>query len=96
METTDRVDAEPPFTFSGADVFGPFIVRDGRGEVKRYGLVFTCMSSRAVHIEMLDDLTSDAFINSFRCFVSLRGNVQVLRCDNGTNLAGANNEVKAA
>ena len=89
----DRVEVAAPFTHSGCDVFGPYNVQDRRTKIKRYGLIFTCLSSRAVHIEMLDDLTADAFINSLRCFISLRGNVRTLRCDNGTNFVGACNEL---
>lgn len=89
----DRVEVAPPFTNVGCDVFGPFPVKEGRKHLKRYGLLFTCMSSRAVHIEVLDDLSTDCFIQSWRCFLSLRGNVKLLRCDNGTNFVGANNEI---
>ena len=59
--------------------------------MKKYGLVFTCLYSRAIHIEMLDDLTSDAFLNGLGCFVSLRGSVTKLYSDNGTNFVGARN-----
>ena len=59
--------------------------------MKKYGLVFTCLYSRAIHIEMLDDLTSDAFLNGLRCFVSVRGSVTKLYSDNGTNFVGARN-----
>ena len=50
------------------------------------------MASRAVHIEMLDDLSTDAFINALRCFIAIRGRVQVLRSDQGTNFLGSKNE----
>ena len=92
----DRVEPAPPFTFVGCDVFGPFTVKEGRKSMKKYGLLFTCLSSRSIHIELLDDLSSDSFIQSWRCFVSLRGNVQVLRCDNGTNFKGACTEITNA
>ena len=57
--------------------------------MKRYRLVFTCMSSRAVHLELLDDLTTDAFLNALRTLVAIRGPARQIRCDNGTNLVGA-------
>ncbi|XP_020556659.2 uncharacterized protein LOC110014220 [Oryzias latipes] len=88
----DRMEMSPPFTYCGMDCFGPFYVRDARKELKKYGLLFTCMSSRAVHIELLDDLTTDAFINALRAFIAIRGKVRQLRCDQGTNFVGANKE----
>lgn len=78
-----------PFTYSGMDCFGPFIVKKGRTEHKRYGLIFTCLYSRVVHIEMLEDLSTDSFINALRCFISLRGTVRQLHCDQGSNFVGA-------
>ena len=92
----DRTEPSPPFTYCGMDCFGPFYVKEGRKECKRYGLLFTCMSSRAVHIEMLDDMTTDAFINALRCFIALRGAVRQLRSDQGSNFVGAQHELKEA
>ena len=92
----DRVEPAPPFTYCGMDCFGPFMVKEGRRELKRYAVIFTCMSSRAVHIEQLDDMTTDAFINALRCFTAIRGPVQQLRCDQGSNFVGARNELAAA
>ena len=53
---SDRVEEYPPFTHCGIDCFGPFMVKQGRKEIKRYGLLLTCLCLRAVHIEMLDDM----------------------------------------
>lgn len=88
----DRMETTPPFTYCGLDCFGPFYVHEGRKELKKYGLILTCMCSRAIHIEMLDDLTTDAFINALRAFIAIRGNVRQLRCDQGTNFVGAKKE----
>lgn len=92
----ERCEASAPFTFCGMDCFGPFLIKRSRKEHKRYGLILTCLSSRAVHIEMLEDLSRDAFINALRCFISLRGAVSQLHCDQGTNFVGAKNELKEA
>ncbi|XP_027895299.1 uncharacterized protein LOC114158186 [Xiphophorus couchianus] len=88
----ERVEASPPFTYCGVDCFGPFYIKEGRKELKRYGLLFTCLCSRAVHIELLDDMTSDAFINSLRTLIAIRGNVRQLWSDQGTNFVGARRE----
>ena len=85
-----------PFTYSGCDCFGPFIIKERRSELKRWGIVFTCMSSRAVHLETLNSLTADAFINAYRRFVSRRGPIRKLFCDNATNFIGGEGYLAAA
>ncbi|XP_070549159.1 uncharacterized protein [Ptychodera flava] len=91
----DRVEAEvSPFTFCGMDYFGPIMVRRGRSEVKRYGVIFTCLSSRAVHLEVAHSLETDACINAIRRFVARRGPVRSIRSDNGTNLVGSEKELR--
>lgn len=74
----------------------PFLTKQGRKESKRYGLIFTCLSARAIHIELLEDLTTDAFINALRCFIAIRGAVRQIRSDQGTNFVGAKNELSKA
>ncbi|KAI7796759.1 hypothetical protein IRJ41_005739 [Triplophysa rosa] len=82
----DCMETTPPFTYCGMYCFGPFYIKEGRKELKRYGLLLTCMCSRAVHVEMLDDLSTDAFINALRAFIAIRGGpVHQLRSDQGTN-----------
>lgn len=92
----DRLEPSPPFTFCGMDCFGPFITKQGRKENKRYGLLFTCLSSRAVHIEFLEDMSTDAFINGLRCFIAIRGTVRQIKSDRGSNFVGAKNEFREA
>ena len=92
----ERLEATPPFVYCGMDCFGPFYVKEGRKEMKRYGLLLTCMCSRAIHIEMLDDLSTDAFINALRAFIAIRGPVRQLRSDQGTNFVGARHELTEA
>ena len=86
----------PPFTHCGADMFGPFVVKNGRKEFKRYGCIFTCMSSRAAHIEVTNDLGANSFIQALRRFIARRGQVSSIRTDNGANFIGAENELKKA
>ena len=84
---------EPPFSSVGMDYFGPFAVKQGRSTVKRYGVIFVCLTSKAVHIEKADKLDTDACINVIRRFISRRGPVKKIRSDNGTNLVGASKEI---
>ncbi|KAL0177328.1 hypothetical protein M9458_026222, partial [Cirrhinus mrigala] len=87
---------DPPFTRSGVDLFGPFNVKRGRSYVKRYGVIFTCLASRAVHIEMPTSLETDSFIHALRRFIARRGQVKEMRSDNGTNFVGADRELRKA
>ena len=73
-------------------MFGPFTVKYGCKEKKRYGALFTCFLSRAVHIEVTHIMTTDSFIMCFRGFIGLRGYVRVIRTDSVTNFAGASAE----
>jgi hypothetical protein len=85
---------EPPFTRVGVDLFGPIEVKRGRTIVKRYGVIFTCLIIRAVHIEVAFSLDTDSFINALRRFLSRRGQIKVIYSDNGTNIVGAEREIR--
>ena len=91
---------EEPFTSTGIDFFGPMRVKASRGtrsspaKAKRYGVMFTCMSVRAMHLELASDLSTDAFIMALRRFHSRRGHERIIRSDNGTNFVGAITELK--
>ena len=92
----DRLEPTPPFTYCAVDYFGPFIIKDGRKELKRYGGLFTYMASRAVHIETANSLETDSFINALRRFICRRGPIRQLRSDQGTNFVGARTELAQA
>ena len=95
----ERLQVDPPFSYVGLDVFGPWevISRRTRGckvKEKRWAVLFTCMSTRAIHIEVLETMTSSSFINALRRFFSIRGYAKQLRSDCGTNFIGASKELK--
>lgn len=83
-----------PFTDVGVDYFGPIDVKRGRSLLKRYGVLFTCFTSRAVHLEVAHTLDTDSCINAVRRFICRRGPVSSIRSDNGTNFVAANRELK--
>lgn len=77
------------------DLFGPFDVKCGRSSVKRYGVIFTCLASRAVHIEMTS-LEMDFFICALHRFIARRGQVKEMRSYYGTNFVGADHDLRQA
>ena len=90
----DRLEPGPPFTSVGVDTFGPWSIvsrrtRGGLAQSKRWALLFTCLTFRAIHIELIEEMSASSFINALRRFTALRGNVKELRSDRGTNFIGA-------
>ena len=93
----DRVTpAKAPFTYVGIDCFGPFEVKRGRARVKRYGVLFTCLTLRAIHIEVANSLDTDSFINALRRFIARRGQPEEIRSDNGGNFVKGERELREA
>ncbi|XP_043284935.1 uncharacterized protein [Venturia canescens] len=93
-----RVDNIRAFHHTGVDYFGPMLVKEkkyrNRGSVKVYGCLFICMSTKAMHIEIVSDLTTDAFVAALRRFVSRRGIPAHMYSDNGTNFVEANSRFR--
>ncbi|XP_017480228.1 PREDICTED: uncharacterized protein LOC108369602 [Rhagoletis zephyria] len=89
-----RVTPAPPFSVSGVDYCGPFNIRIGSKAIrtvkKTYAAIFVCMATKAVHIELAEDLSAEAFINIYTRFVNRRGLCTDLYSDNGTAFVGAN------
>lgn len=88
-----RVNLTRAFTHTGCDYAGPIRIKSspGRGERSRKGYIaiFICMATKAIHIEVVTDLTSTAFIAAVRRFMARRGLVTHFYSDNGTNFVGA-------
>ena len=87
---------EPGMVFrnTGVDFFGPMLVKERCSKVKVYGCLFTCMSTRACHLELVDGLSTDHFIMALNRFIARRGRSQSIHSYNETSFAGANNELR--
>uniref|UniRef100_A0A182NT35 Integrase catalytic domain-containing protein n=1 Tax=Anopheles dirus TaxID=7168 RepID=A0A182NT35_9DIPT len=83
-----------PFTFVGLDYFGPVLVKVGRSNAKRWIALFTCLTIRAIHMEVVHSLTTESCVMAVRRFVARRGAPAEIFSDNGTNFQGANNQLK--
>ncbi|XP_039516158.1 uncharacterized protein LOC120470642, partial [Pimephales promelas] len=84
---------KPPFFSTGTDCFGPFMVKIGRRNEKRWGILFKCLTTRAVYIDVLTSLDQDSFLMALRRFISRRGKPAELLSDQGTNFRGGEREI---
>ncbi|XP_065090559.1 uncharacterized protein LOC135711619 [Ochlerotatus camptorhynchus] len=85
-----------PFTHVGVDYFGPIEVVVGRRVEKRWGMLATCLTVRAIHIEVVHSLCTSSCIMAIHNFIARRGTPQKIYSDRGTNFIGANRELKQA
>lgn len=87
---------KPAFHSTGVDCFGPFIIRVGRRSEKRWGVIFKCLTTRAVYLDLLSSIDTDSFLMALRRFVSRRGKPHELLSDQGTNFKSGQRELKEA
>ena len=84
----------PPFYHTACDYFGPYKVKVGRNKTtKHYGVLFTCLNTRAVHLELATDCSTMELIQVLRRFFAIRGYPSLMLSDNGTQLVGAESEL---
>ncbi|XP_031333915.1 uncharacterized protein LOC116163923 [Photinus pyralis] len=92
-----RVNKIKCFTKSGVDFGGPYLVTMGkhRGSksIKAYICLFVCLATKALHLELVTELSSDAFLAALRRFISRRGIVTDIYSDCGTNFVGASKQL---
>ena len=77
---------KPPFSFCQADIFGPILASQGKILLKRWVLVVLCLSSRAVHLEILHNFSSQSITRGFRRTFPLRGTPRIIWIDSGLNI----------
>lgn len=91
-----RVTPARPFINSGVDYCGPFWIHykiRGKKPTKAYIAIFCCFTTKAVHLELVSDLTTEAFVGALKRFISRRGRCKNLYSDNATNFIGAKNQL---
>ncbi|XP_024869329.1 uncharacterized protein LOC112453022, partial [Temnothorax curvispinosus] len=88
-----RVTPARPFLRTGLDYAGPILLRTSKGRghraYKGFIAVFVCLCTKAVHLDVVSDYTTDAFLAAFRRFISRRGLCEEMYSDCGTNFVGA-------
>lgn len=77
---------KPPFWSTGVDCFGPFHIKLGRWVEKRWGIIFKCLTTRCLHLDLLEKMDAEAFLMALRRFISRRGKPFEILADRGTNL----------
>lgn len=91
-----RITVSKPFAVTGVDYAGPVYLKPihkRAPSTKAYICLFVCFTTKAVHLELVSDLSTVAFLKAFRRFVSRRGQPAHLHSDNGKNFVGAKNEL---
>ncbi len=85
-----------PFRVTAVNATGPFTTKLPKGQARRkwYLLVFTCCAFRCVHLEVMTDLSVEAFLMAFQHFLGRRNRPEILMMDNGTNFVGAARELQ--
>lgn len=93
-----RVMPLSPFQITGVDYAGPFLIKDRKGRgcktSKCYLCLFVCFSTKALHLELATDMTTEAFIASLRRFIARRGRPIHIYSDNGSTFVGAQRELQ--
>ncbi|KFD60962.1 hypothetical protein M514_26860 [Trichuris suis] len=85
----------PPFHHTSVDYFGPVQVTIGRNRpAKRYGVIFTCLTIRAVYLDVARSLSTEDFLLVLRRFISLYGKPESMYSDNGRNFVGAERDLR--
>jgi len=94
---SSRVTPSRPFSYCGVDYAGPVILREGKRRNARnhkaYICIFVCFATKAVHIEVVGNLTTDSFLACLKRFIARRGRPNSIYSDNGTTFVGASRQL---
>ncbi|XP_017796388.1 PREDICTED: uncharacterized protein LOC108577709 [Habropoda laboriosa] len=93
----NRIIQTRPFEAVGIDYCGPFLIKEkkfrNKTKLKCYVVVFVCFATKAIHLELATDLTTESCLGALKRFVARRGKPRHVYSDNGTNFVGAKNEI---
>jgi hypothetical protein len=92
-----RIKPTRPFIIVGIDYTGPILIKQGNKrskQVKSYIALFICLATKAVHMKLVGNHSSESFTNASKGFLSRRGNVLNIYCENATNFVEAKNELQ--
>lgn len=94
-----RLSLSYPLAITEVDYSGPFMLKTRQGKkssfYKGYVSLFICLSTKAVHLELVTDLSSSCFLTALKRFIARRSKPTQIQFDNGTNFVGCHNELKA-
>ncbi|GBM17688.1 hypothetical protein AVEN_168530-1 [Araneus ventricosus] len=94
----ERITPDKVFSSTGIDLCGPFLIKNKyqrKGpEIKVYVCIFICLVTKAIHLEIISDLTSQSLIATLKRFISRRGKCHKIFSDNGSNMVGANRALR--
>ncbi|XP_068246562.1 uncharacterized protein [Palaemon carinicauda] len=87
----------PPFYYTAIDLFGPLTIRDTvkrRTHGKAFGVIFNCLVTRAVHLDLAEGYSTDDFLTTFQRFIAIRGAPKIIYSDKGTQLISASKKIE--
>ncbi|KFM70593.1 hypothetical protein X975_21762, partial [Stegodyphus mimosarum] len=90
----ERIQKSSPFETTGMDFTGPLYVKNNNFVTKAYIVIFTCATTRAIHLELVSDLRTDVFLLALQRFVSRRSLPHTVYTDNATTFCAADKELK--
>ncbi|XP_071150570.1 uncharacterized protein [Mytilus edulis] len=91
-----RVNESAPFTYTGVDYFGPIFVKSDTGSKKVWVCLYTCLVVRAIHMELMQDMSAEEFLLGFRRFIARWGIPKQIISDNGSQFKLASNTLEEA
>ena len=84
---------KPPLGSTGIDLFGPVMIKQRQAKLRRWGAFFSCFTTRAIHLKVVEGCDTDSFIGSFQRLANRRGKPRDVYSDCGTNLNGTTSEL---